>query len=60
MRELLAGGTRQSLGRSGEAVSLVAERPQEFAALIACLWDEDPVVRMRAADAAEKVTRDRP
>jgi hypothetical protein len=60
MRELLAGGTRQSLGRSGEAVTLVTERPEEFSALIACLWDEDPVVRMRAADAAEKATRDCP
>ena len=60
IRELLTGGTRQSLGRSGEAVSVVAERPEEFVALMACLWDEDPVVRMRAADAVEKVTRDRP
>ena len=60
IRELLAGGTRQSLGRSCEAVRLVEERPEEFAALIVCLWDEDLVVRMRAADAAEKVTRNHP
>jgi hypothetical protein len=28
-----------------------------FPELIAGLWSDDPLVRMRAADAAEKVTR---
>jgi hypothetical protein len=41
-------------------VRLLEERPEEFASLIECLWDADPVVSMRAADAAEKATRERP
>lgn len=60
IRELLEGGTRRSLGRSGEVVSLIGERPEVFASLIECLWDADPVVRMRAADVAEKATRECP
>ena len=31
-----------------------------FPELLAGLWSEDPIVRMRAADAAEKVTRKNP
>jgi hypothetical protein len=57
---LLKGGDRRSLGRSSEAEKLVLRQPRRFAELIACLWDDDPVVRMRAADAAEKVTVTRP
>lgn len=59
MVELLSGGDRRSLGRSGEAVRLVAERPELFGSLIEFLWHEDAVVRMRAADAAEKASRAR-
>ena len=40
--------------------TVVSANPKLFSALIAGLWDEDPLVRMRAADAAEKVTRDQP
>jgi hypothetical protein len=39
---------------------MVSKSPKLFRELIAGLWSEDPVVRMRAADAAEKVTRDNP
>lgn len=31
-------------------------QPGRFAELVECLWSEDPIVRMRAADAAEKVS----
>jgi len=41
-------------------VKLVLSEPKHLAELIECLWDEDPIVRMRAADAAEKVTVTRP
>lgn len=45
------------IGRSDEVAAMVSEAPELFPELIAGLWSEDPLVRMRAADAAEKVTR---
>ena len=60
MREFLTGGDRRSLGRSREAVLKVASQPALFEELLACLWDDDPVVRMRAADAAEKASFEQP
>ncbi len=39
---------------------MVSENPKLFSQLIAGLWSSDPLVRMRAADAAEKVTREQP
>ncbi len=39
---------------------MVLENSRLFATLIAGLWNDDPLVRMRAADAAEKVTRQMP
>lgn len=60
LKELLSGGDRRLLGRSSEAEKIVLRQLQRFGELIQCLWDEDPIVRMRAADAAEKVTVTRP
>jgi hypothetical protein len=60
LKELLSGGDRRSLGRSSEAEKIVLRQPQRFAELIQCMWSNNPVVRMRAADAAEKVTVTRP
>jgi hypothetical protein len=57
---LLAGGDRRSIGRANQAAKTVADNPRLFPVLIKGLWSADPVVRMRAADAAEKVTRDEP
>ena len=45
------------IGRSDQVAAMVAEAPELFSEQIAGLWSEDPLVRMRAADAAEKVTR---
>jgi hypothetical protein len=53
---MLQGGDRRSLGKANQIAILVLSEPQRFAELIQCLWDEDPIVRMRAADAAEKIT----
>ena len=55
-----ACGDCRSLGNSGEVVKLVAKTPALFADLAECLFDADPAVRMRAADAMEKVTRVHP
>jgi hypothetical protein len=53
---LLKGGDRRSIGRSNQMVKLVLRSPRRFAELIQCLWNDDPIVRMRAADAAEKIS----
>jgi len=60
LAEMLGGGDRRSIGRSEEAAELVLKAPKRFAELMECLWNEDPIVRMRAADAAEKITVSRP
>lgn len=57
---LLKGGDRRSIGRSNQVVELVLRAPRRFDELIKCLWSDDPIVRMRAADAAEKVSTIRP
>jgi hypothetical protein len=57
---MLGGGDRRSIGRSNEVAALVLREPQRFRELINCLWNDDPILRMRAADAAEKVTVTRP
>jgi hypothetical protein len=54
---LLEGGDRRTIGRSDEVAAMVSKDPGLFPELIAGLWSDDPLVRMRAADATEKVTR---
>lgn len=54
---LLEGGDRRSIGRADRVAAMVSENPKLFPKLIAGLWWTDPLVRMRAADATEKVTR---
>jgi hypothetical protein len=54
---LLEGGDRRSIGRADKVAAIVSKDPRLFPKLIAGLWSEDLLVRMRAADAAEKVTR---
>jgi hypothetical protein len=53
---LARGVDRRSTGRA-DKVAEVAKKPVLFQQLIAGLWDEEAVARMRSADAAEKVTR---
>ncbi len=60
LHQLLAGGDRRSIGRVTEAVTLVLGSPSRFDQLIDGMVSPDPVVRMRCADAAEKVTAVRP
>jgi hypothetical protein len=56
----LRGSDRRSIGRSEEIVREVLAEPELFNALIEAMTSQDAVVRLRAADAAEKVTRRRP
>ena len=56
---LLQGGDRRMIGRSDEVAVMVSQAPELFPELMAGLWSQDPLVRMRTADAAEKVTREK-
>lgn len=53
----LRGGDRRSIGKVGEVVGAVQKKPDLFKDLVAGLFEADPVVRMRAADAMEKISR---
>jgi HEAT repeat protein len=57
---LADGRDRRSLGRAGLVIALVAADPSRFGELFACLGDSDPLVRVRAAGAVEKLTREQP
>ncbi len=58
--QILGGGDRRSIGHSNQLTALVLEKPESFPELMECLWSDDPVVRMRAADVAEKISAQRP
>jgi hypothetical protein len=56
----LAGGDRRSIGRSDEVVADLLADPALFPLVFEGMLHEDPVVRMRAADAVEKASAQRP
>jgi hypothetical protein len=55
----LEGTDRRSIGRSEEVVRDVLADPGQFRPVFDAMLAPDPVVRMRAADAVEKITRRR-
>src|SRR5580704_6089964 len=57
---LLEGGDRRTIGQTDRVATAVTKDPKLFPQLIAGLWFENLLIRMRAADAAEKVTRKYP
>lgn len=56
----LSGGDRRSIGRSNETATRILKKPALLRYLFEGMEGDDAVVRMRAADAAEKVTARRP
>lgn len=52
----LRGGDRRSIGRANQVVTIVRRNPTLFSTLIDGMHHDDEVVRMRAADALEKLT----
>ncbi|MFC4684065.1 hypothetical protein [Exiguobacterium sp. s149] len=60
IREVLSGGDLRSVGHVDEVVAYVGNDPDRFSELMTGLTDARPVVRMRSADAMEKVTRRHP
>jgi len=59
LSSILRGGDRRSLGQANHVAALILGQPKRFRELVECLWCDDPVVRMRAADAAEKASAQR-
>jgi hypothetical protein len=57
---LLKGGDRRSIDRADEVAATVSKNHALFPQLMQGWWSEDPLVRMRAADASEKITRKDP
>lgn len=56
----LKGGDRRSIGNVSAVVAAVGKKPDLFKDLAGGLYDPDPIVRMRAADAMEKCSADDP
>ena len=60
IREVLSGGDLRSVGHVDAVVAYIGNDPDRFSELMTGLTDDRPVVRMRSADAMEKVTRRHP
>ena len=58
--QMLLGGDRRSIGKSREVVDRVLAEPELFGIVFGGMTDDDPLVRMRSADAAEKIAALRP
>jgi hypothetical protein len=56
----LSGGDRRSIGRSNEVAAVVLAHRRRFPELMDCLWNDNALVRMRAADAVEKASAREP
>jgi len=56
----LAGGDRRSIGRSNKVVADVLKNPSLFSEVFHGILSDDPLIRMRSADAAEKITAKHP
>lgn len=56
----LEGGDRRSTGAADEVAGEIAQDESLFAVVFEGMLGEDAVVHMRAADAVEKATRERP
>ena len=57
LRSLLEGGDRRTVGHVAEVVETVLRKPKLVRTLVHCMLGADPNLRMRAADALEKVSR---
>jgi len=53
--DLLSGNDRRSIGKSDDVVALVGKNKKLFDELFNCLYSDNEVIRMRAADAIQKI-----
>ena len=58
--KLLSGKDQRSIAAVDDVVHQVIENPQRFSELFQLLYHDDSVLRMRAADAIEKISRNHP
>ena len=56
----LKGGDRRSIGNSDAVARRISSDPKLFAQAFNAILSRDPLLRMRAADAVEKATRQHP
>ena len=56
----LTGGDRRSIGKVEDVIQDVMKKPALFDVLIDGLSVDEPLIRMRAADAIEKISADQP
>jgi hypothetical protein len=56
----LAGGDRRSIGRVSEIVAEVLNEPSLFKVVFNGMLSDDPIIRMRSADAVEKIIAKHP
>jgi hypothetical protein len=56
----LEGGDRRSIGRVDEVVAEVLNDPSLFEVVFHAMPGDDPIIRMRSADAVEKITAKHP
>jgi hypothetical protein len=55
IKKLLSGNDRRSIGSSNEVVTMVNKNEKLFDELFNCLYSDDKIIRMRAADAIQKI-----
>ena len=60
IEKLLSVGDLRTTGKSGEVVKLVLSKPQLFEDVVNAILTDNPGIRMRASDAAEKITQMHP
>ncbi len=56
----LGGGDRRSIGSANEIVHKIRQNPHLFKKVFNGLYDDDPIIRMRAADVVEKASKNQP
>lgn len=56
----LSGADRRSIGKSNQVVKEVLAKPKLFEVLFDGILEDDPILRMRCADAVEKITLEHP
>lgn len=56
----MAGSDRRSIGAADDVAREIGEDPALVGIVVDAMMGDDPVLRMRAADAVEKASRDRP
>jgi hypothetical protein len=57
---MLVPGRRLDVGRAREVAAMLLAHPRKTGQVVECLWDDDPGVANRAADALERASYHRP